>query len=163
MKDSVELYQSEDGKTSVNVLYEQATDWLTQQQMGELFATTPENVLTHLESIREARELEEPSTTRRFLVVQTESKRQVERDLQHYNLDAIISVGYRVNSKRCVKFRLWATGILRERLLQGYTLTQQHFEQSATASRQAHFLIEKACLRSLRVKQAASYRVRSMP
>ncbi len=143
MKNHVEIYQSADGKASVKVLYERDTVWLTQRQMGELFATTPENVLMHLKNIYKEHELEETSTTKKFLVVQTEGKRQVERSLQHYNLDAIISVGYRVNSKQGVQFRLWATSTLREHLLQGYTLNQDHFEQNAANLHQSLILIGK--------------------
>ncbi len=143
MKNKVEIYQSADGKASVKVLYELDTVWLTQRQMGELFETTPENVLMHLKNIYIEQELEELSTTEKFLVVQTEGKRQVERSLQHYNLDAIFSVGYRVNSKQGVQIRMWATNTLREHLFQGYTLNQQRFEQNAEALRQALILIEK--------------------
>ena len=108
----------------VTVRLEGETVWLTQRQMGELFGTTPENVLMHLKNIFEVNELEESATAKDFLAVQTEGKRQVQRNLKHYNLDAIISVGYRVNSKRGVQFRQWATRVLREQLTQGYTLNQ---------------------------------------
>ena len=97
----------------------------------------------HLKNIYKDQELAENSTTKKFLVVQTEGKREVERQLQHYNLDAIISVGYRVNSKQGVQFRIWASNVLRDHLLQGYTLNQQRFEQNADALRQALALIEK--------------------
>lgn len=98
------------------------TVWLTQRQMGELFDTTPENVLMHLKNIFVDGELDEPATAKDFLAVQIEGKRQVQRKLKHYNLDAIISVGYRVNSKRGVRFRQWATRVLRDQLSQGYSL-----------------------------------------
>jgi len=143
MNDHIEIYQGPDGATAVRVQFAAESVWLTQRQMGELFATTPENVLMHLKNIYKDQELEEVATTKDFLVVQTEGKRQVERKLKHYNLDAIISVGYRVNSKQGVKFRLWATNTLREHLLQGYTLNQHRFEQNADALRQALSLIEK--------------------
>ena len=81
------------------------TVWLTQRQMSELFDTTPENVLMHLKNIFDEEELADSATTKDFLVVQTEGKRQVKRNIKHYNLDAIISVGYRVSSKRAVLFR----------------------------------------------------------
>lgn len=81
----------------------------------------------HLKNIYADKELEESATAKNFLVVQTEGKRQVRRKLQHYNLDAIISVGYRVNSRRAVQFRQWATRVLREHLTQGWTLKRQRF------------------------------------
>ena len=143
MNNAIEIFQSDDGRAEVKVRLEQDTVWLTQRQMSELFVTTPENVLMHLKNIYKDQELAENSTTKKFLVVQTEGKREVERQLQHYNLDAIISVGYRVNSKQGVQFRIWASNVLRDHLLQGYTLNQQRFEQNADALRQALALIEK--------------------
>ena len=116
------IYETSD--KSVSVRLDGETVWLTQRQMSELFETTPENVLMHLKNIFTEGELDEPATAKDFLAVQTEGKRQVQRTLKHYNLDAIISVGYRVNSKRGVRFRQWATRILREHLTQGYSLNQ---------------------------------------
>jgi hypothetical protein len=100
----IQIYQTADGKTQIDVRFEQDSVWLTQRQMGEVFDTTPENILMHLKNIFRDAELAESATTKDFLVVQTEGKRQVERNLKHYNLDAIISVGYRVSSKRAVQF-----------------------------------------------------------
>ncbi len=115
----------------VQVRLEGESIWLTQRQMAEVFATTPENVLMHLKNIFRDGELEEAATTKDFLAVQTEGRRQVQRRLKHYNLDAIISVGYRVNSSRATRFRQWATRVLREHLTQGYTLDRERFEQNA--------------------------------
>jgi hypothetical protein len=92
------------------------TVWLTQRQMAEVFASTPENVLMHLKNVYRDGELPEAATTKNFLVVRVEGQRRVRRTLKHYNLDAIISVGYRVSSRRAVLFRKWATGVLREHL-----------------------------------------------
>ncbi|GAB6147318.1 hypothetical protein JCM12294_47650 [Desulfocicer niacini] len=111
--------------------------------MGEVFDTTPENVLMHLKNIYKTRELEPDSTAKNFLVVRTEGTRQVKRNLKHYNLDAVISVGYRVNSKRGVQFRIWATQRLREYLVQGYTINQQRFDQNAQELKQTLALIQK--------------------
>ncbi|MDA8119653.1 MAG: virulence protein RhuM/Fic/DOC family protein [Gammaproteobacteria bacterium] len=108
----------------MDVRLERDTVWLTQRQMSEVFETTPENVLMHLKNVFGDGELEEFATTKEFLVVQSEGRRQVRRNLKHYNLDAIISVGYRVNSRRGVRFRQWATGVLRNHLVQGYTFNQ---------------------------------------
>lgn len=120
------------------------TVWLSQRQMAELFDTTPENVLMHLKNIFRDAELAEATTTKDFLVVRTEGKRQVRRDLRHYNLDAIISVGYRVSSKRAVQFRQWATRTLREHLTQGYTLNRQRLESNARELEAALQLVRKA-------------------
>ena len=108
------------GNAQVQVKFDGETVWLTQRQMAELFGCTSENVITHLKNIYSAQELDEAATTKDSLVVQTEGQRTVTRTVTHYNLDAIISVGYRVNSKRGVQFRQWATKVLKERLLQNY-------------------------------------------
>jgi prophage maintenance system killer protein len=124
----IAIYQTADGQTQIDVRFEQESVWLTQRQMSEVFDTTSENVLMHLKNIFRDAELDEGATTKDFLAVQTEGKRRVERNLKHYNLDAIISVGYRVSSKRAVQFRQWATNVLRQHLVQGYTLNQQRLE-----------------------------------
>jgi len=124
----IAIYQTPDGQTQIDVRFEQESVWLTQRQMSEVFDTTPENILMHLKNIFRDAELDESATAKDFLAVQTEGKRRVERNLKHYNLDAIISVGYRVSSKRAVQFRQWATQRLREYLVQGYSLNQQRLE-----------------------------------
>jgi prophage maintenance system killer protein len=123
-------------ETTVTVRLEGETVWLTQRQMGELFDTTPENVLMHLKNVYAGEELDESATTKDFLSVQTEGKRQVQRNLKHYNLDAIISVGYRVNSRRGVQFRQWATRVLREHLTQGYSLNAARLAERGLAEAQ---------------------------
>lgn len=140
----IRIYQSPDGKTQVDVRFESDTVWLTQRQMSDVFGTTPENVLMHLKNIYKDGELSESATTKDFLVVRTEGKRQVSRNLKHYNLDAIISIGYRVNSKAGVQFRIWATQRLREYLLKGYAINQKRFDQNAALLRQALSLIRNA-------------------
>lgn len=120
------------------------TVWLSQRQMAELFDSTPENVLMHLKNIFRTEELEEAATAKEFLVVRTEGQRNVRRKVRHYNLDAIISVGYRVSSKRAVLFRQWATRTLREHLTQGYTLNRQRFEANARELEAALQLVKKA-------------------
>lgn len=125
----VVLYEAPDGGVRLDVKLEQETVWLTQLQMATLFETTPENVLMHLKNVYAEKELVDRSTTKDFLAVRTEGKRRVRRKLKHYNLDAIISVGYRVNSKRGVRFRQWATGVLREHIVQGYTLNAQRLAE----------------------------------
>lgn len=119
------------GGDGVEVRVQDGTIWLSQKNMGQLFETTPENVLMHLRRIFEDRELDEESTTKDFLAVQTEGRRQVQRNIKHYNLDAIIAVGYRVNSKRATAFRQWATGVLRDYALRGYVIDRQRMENGA--------------------------------
>lgn len=124
-----ELVIFEAEQQPVEVRLEGETLWLTQRQMGELFGTTPENVLMHLRHIFADDELQETATTKDFLAVRQEGKRQVKRRLKHYNLDAIISVGYRVNSTRATRFRQWATRVLREHLTQGYSLNEHRLAE----------------------------------
>lgn len=119
---SVLIYQTENGLTQVSVRLEAESVWLTQRQMAELLDSSTDNISLHLKNIFADGELDEAATTEDFSVVQTEGARSVSRRLKHYNLDVIISVGYRINSKRGVQFRQWATRTLREHLVQGYTL-----------------------------------------
>ena len=123
-KDEIVIYQP-DETMRLYVRLEDETIWLTQKQMAELFGCAMENVIHHLKNIYAEEELTESATTKEFLVVRFEGKRQVSRKVKHYNLDAIISVGYRVNSKRGVKFRQWATGVLKEYLLRGLVRDQR--------------------------------------
>lgn len=116
------LYESADGQTKIEVRLVGETLWLTQSQMAELFQTTTQNITIHLRKIYEEGELDEAATCKQYLQVQTEADRQVCRSLKHYNLDAIISVGYRVNSLRGTQFRIWATRRLRELLVKGFVL-----------------------------------------
>jgi prophage maintenance system killer protein len=134
----------ESGDQPVQVRLEGETIWLTQRQIAEVFSTTPENVLMHLQNIFLDNELDEAASAKEILVVQTEGKRQVRRQLKHYNLDAIISVGYRVNSSRATRFRQWATRVLREHLTQGYSLDRQRFERNAAELEAALALVRKA-------------------
>lgn len=116
------IYQSEDGQTQIDVRLENDTVWLTQAQMVELFQTTKQNVSLHVGNVFKEGELEQKSTVKEFLTVQTEGKRAVSRTVKYYNLDVIISVGYRVKSKRGTAFRIWARKILKEYLIKGYAL-----------------------------------------
>jgi len=125
----VVLYDTPDGHVSVDVRFERETVWLTQRQMAEVFDTSSDNVSLHLKTIYSSRELDAQSTAEDFSVVQAEGRRQVRRSIKHYNLDAIISVGYRVNSKQAVRFRQWATRVLREHLLRGYTLHERRLAE----------------------------------
>ncbi|MBU2827123.1 hypothetical protein HF920_03315 [Acidithiobacillus ferriphilus] len=119
------LYPQAGGSDATEVRLEGETVWLTQKQMAELFATTPENILMHLKNVYQEGELRESATAKDFLVVRQEGKRQVKRQLKHYNLDAIISVGYRMNSTQATHFRQWATRVLREHLTQGFSIEER--------------------------------------
>ncbi len=125
----VVVYEAPDSELRVEVRLEGETVWLTQRQMAEVFDTTPENILMHLRNVFSGEELDAAATTKDFLVVQIEGRRRVRRRIRHYNLDAIISVGYRVNSRRGVRFRQWATGTLREHLVLGYTLNERRLAE----------------------------------
>ncbi|KAA0876454.1 RhuM family protein [Nitrincola tapanii] len=139
----VQIFTSADGQAELQVALDQETVWLSQAQMGELFSTTPENILMHLKNIFSDKELVEEATTKEFLVVRQEGKRQVKRQIRHYNLDAIISVGYRVSSKRATQFRQWATGVLKQHLVQGYTLNQKRLAERGIEFEQAVSLLSR--------------------
>ena len=125
----VVLYQSPDGEVRLDVRLDHESVWLTQKQMAELFDTSPDNVGLHLKNVYAEGELVEGATTEDSSVVQTEGKRRVRRSVKHYSLDAVISVGYRVNSARGTQFRIWATRTLREHLLRGYTLSETRLRE----------------------------------
>ena len=123
------IYQDSNNQIELNVQFEGETAWLTQKQISELFDTTPQNITMHLKSVFSEGELDESSTCKDFLQVRKEGNRKVKRNQRHYNLDAIISVGYRVKSQRATQFRIWATSKLRELLVQGYVVNQQRLDQ----------------------------------
>ena len=116
MENEIIIYQTQDGKTKIDVKIEDETVWLNQAQMVELFETTKQNISLHIKNIYEEGELDENSTVKDFLTVQNEGTRQVSRNVKYYNLDVIISVGYRVKSLRGTQFRIWATKVLKEYL-----------------------------------------------
>ena len=139
----IQIFISADGQAQLEVALEQETVWLSQAQMGQLFGTSPENVLMHLQNIFKDDELEESATTKEFLVVRQEGKRQVRRRIKHYNLDAIISVGYRVSPKGATQLRQWATKTLKEHLVQGYTLNQRRLQERGIEFEQAINLLSR--------------------
>jgi hypothetical protein len=122
------FYQTEDGHARVEVRLEDETVWLTQAAMAELFQTTPQNITTHVRTIYADRELNEEGTCKDYLHVRFEGGRQVERRLKYYNLDMILSVGYRVRSPQGLKFRQWATERLREYLVKGFALDDERLK-----------------------------------
>ena len=130
MSDShIEIFQLKDGETGISVKFDSETVWLSQKQMSNLFDKDSDTIGLHLRNIYKSGELEELSTTEKSSVVQKEGNRNVRRTIKLYNLDAIISVGYRVNSKRGIQFRIWASKILKQYLLKGYALDNERLSQ----------------------------------
>ena len=124
------LYQTEDGQTRLETRMTGETVWLTQKQMAELFQKDVRTISEHIRNVYEESELAPEPTLRNFRIVQSEGKRQVERDVAHYNLDVVISVGYRVKSHRGVQFRIWATQRLREYLVKGFALDDERLKRA---------------------------------
>ncbi len=122
------IFTAQGGEASIEARYEDETVWLSQRLMAELFDTTQQNISLHLRTIYDEGELDEASTHKVFLSVRREGSRDVQRRVAHYNLDAIISVGYRVNSVRATQFRQWATRVLRDFALRGYVLDRKRLE-----------------------------------
>ena len=114
------IYQSPEGSIKIDVRLEQETVWLTQDQMAQLFGKGRSTITEHISNIFKEGELDEISTRRNFRLVRLEGNREVERDVEHYNLDVIISVGYRVKSQQGTQFRIWATQRLREYIVKGF-------------------------------------------
>jgi hypothetical protein len=123
------IFQTEEGKVNIDVFFAYETLWLTQKIMAQLFGTTPQNITLHIGNIFSEGELEEDATSKEFLQVQQEGKRQVQRKQKFYSLDAIIAVGYRVNSNRATKFRIWATDVLHSFILKGFVLDDERLKQ----------------------------------
>ena len=130
MENKIIIYQTQDGQTKIDVRLENETVWLTQNQMAELFQTTKQNVSSHIKNIFEEGELSENSTVKDYLTVQQEGNRKVSRNVSHYNLDVIISVGYRVKSLRGTQFRIWATQVLKEYMKKGFALNDDLLKQA---------------------------------
>ena len=124
------LYTTTQGKVKVEVLYEDETFWLSQKRMAELFGVESHTITYHLKEIFKSGELEEISTTRKIRVVQKEGNREVSREVEFYNLDAVIAVGYRVNSLQATKFRICATKTLKEFIIKGFILDDDRLKQS---------------------------------
>ena len=124
------IYQDEDGRTDLEVKLEDETLWLSQKQMAELFGVTKQNISLHIQNIYEERELLPKATVKKFLTVQQEGKRRVKREIEHYNLDMIISVGYRVKSKIATRFRQWATKQLKEYIIKGFVMDDERLKEA---------------------------------
>jgi prophage maintenance system killer protein len=139
----IRIFTTEDGNATLEVALEQDTVWLSQAQMASLFDTSTDNIGLHLKNIYKDNELSEAATTEDFSVVRQEGKRRIRRQLKHYNLDAIISVGYRVSSTRATRFRIWATRTLKQHLVEGYTLNQRRLAERGIEFEQALTLLSQ--------------------
>ena len=127
-ENNIIIYQLEDGKTKIDVKLEDETVWLSQQQMADLYDTTKQNISLHIKNIFDEEELIENSTVKEFLTVQKEGNRKVERKVKYYNLDMIISLGYRIKSKVATNFRRWATERLKEYMIKGFTMDDERLK-----------------------------------
>ena len=147
------MYNSPEEDVSINAVVKDETIWLSQKAMAELFDCSPDNISLHLKNIYSDGELSEKATAEDFSVVQQEGKRNVTRNIRFYNLDAIISVGYRVNSRRATHFRIWATSILKEYMIKGFVLDDDRLKQGKTAFGKDYFkeLLER--VRSIRASE----------
>jgi len=128
-QDQIEIYQAKDGSTQIEVKFEQETVWLTQDQMATLFGKGRSTITEHILNVYSEKELEQEATSRKYRQVRKEGNRTVERVIEHYNLDVIISVGYRVKSARGTQFRIWANKILKDYLLEGYVINEKRLQQ----------------------------------
>ena len=151
------LYSSSDGDIKIDVRLEDETVWLTQKLIAELYQTTPQNITIHLKNIYESGELEEKATCKDFLQVQIEGNRQIKRKQKFYNLDAIISVGYRVNSYQATQFRIWATKTLKEFIIKGFVLNDDRLKQGGQVFGKDYFdeLLER--IREIRASERRFY------
>ena len=149
------IYQTEDGGTKIDVRFEGETVWLTQQQMAELFGSSRTNIVEHIQHIYEEGELDEESTCRKFRQVREEGGRQVSREIPHYNLDMIISLGYRVKSRIATHFRRWATERLKEYMLKGFTMDDERLKELGGGNYWKELL---ARIRDIRSSEKVMYR-----
>lgn len=141
------IYSTPNNNVRVDVFLQDETVWLTQKSLAELFDTSTQNITTHLKNIYEDAELQEDATCKEILQVQIEGSREVSRKTKFYNLDAIISVGYRVNSSKATQFRIWATQTLKEYIIKGFVLDDNRLKQGQTLFGKDYF---KELLRRVR-------------
>lgn len=160
------IYQTEDGHTKIDVRMEDETVWLSQVQMAELFQTTKQNISLHINNAIGDGEIELSATVKEYLTVQKEGLREVKRNIKFYNLDVIISVGYRVKSLRGTQFRRWALEILREYLVKGFTMNDDLLKKAGGGSYWKELLERIRDIRSseimLATKQHLKKRMRNM-
>ena len=130
MKNNMIIYVSKDGNVKVDVNIQNEDIWMSQDVMANLYDTTKQNISYHLSNIFKEEELDKNSTVKDFLTVQNEGNRKVKRNIEHYNLDAIIAVGYRINSKKATEFRIWATKVLKEYMIKGFALNDERLKNN---------------------------------
>jgi hypothetical protein len=151
------LYAANDGTIKIEVIVQDETVWLTQKRIAELFSVDVRTVSEHIRNIFNSHELEESATIRKFRTVQKEGSREVSRELEFYNLDVIIAVGYRVNSYQATQFRIWATKTLKEFIIKGFILDDERLKQGKTVFGQDYFeeLLER--IREIRASERRFY------
>jgi hypothetical protein len=148
------IYQNADGSIKIDVRLEEETVWLTQAQLCDLFQKSKATISEHIKNVFEEKELDSVATVRKFRTVQTEGSRTVEREIEHYNLDVIISVGYRVKSIQGTQFRIWATQRLKEYIIKGFALNDDRFK-SGSSMNYFHELQER--IREIRLSEKFFY------
>lgn len=151
------LYTAPSGEIRVDVLLQDESVWLTQKSIAELFGVVKSTISEHLTNIFETNELDKNATVRKFRTVQSEGTREVSRDLEYYNLDAIISVGYRVNSAKATQFRIWATQTLREYIIKGFVLDDNRLKQGQAIFGKDYFKELLQRVRSIRASERRIY------
>ena len=155
MNDSeIIIYQNSSGDIKIDVRLEEESVWLTQAQLCELFQKSKATISEHIKHVFEEGELEPMATVRKFRTVQLEGVRKVEREMDHYNLDVIISVGYRVKSQQGTQFRIWATQRLKEYIIKGFTLNDDRFK---TGSSMNYFNELQGRIREIRISERFFY------
>jgi hypothetical protein len=151
------IYNTPNNEVRVDVYLEDETVWLTQKAMGELFGVVKSTISEHLSNVYESGELTKEATVRNFRTVQIEGERKVNRDLEYYNLDAIISVGYRVNSSKATQFRIWATQTLKEYIIKGFVLDDNRLKEGQKVFSKDYFKELLQRVRSIRASERRIY------
>lgn len=155
LKNKIIIYENQEGKTPISVRIEGETVWLTQIQLADLFSTTKQNISLHIKNIFDEEELIKETTVKKYLTVQKEGDREVSRDIEYYNLDMIIAVGYRIKSSIATRFRQWATARLREYIVKGFTMDDERLKE-ASGKNYWKELLER--IRDIRSSEKVLYR-----
>lgn len=154
MNSDILIYQNQDGNIKIDVRLEEETVWLTQDQLQQLFDKSKATISEHIRNVFEEGELDPNGTVRKFRTIQTEGNRRVEREIEHYNLDVIISVGYRVKSAQGTQFRIWATQRLKEYIVKGFALNDERFK---TGNSMDYFSELQERIREIRLSERFFY------
>ena len=151
------LYETEDGRTRVECRFAEDTLWLSQAMMAELFQTSPQNITLHLKALYAEGEITSEATCKSYLQVRSEGERQVRRTVKFYNLDAIIAVGYKVNSERAVQFRKWATTVVKEYTVKGFAMDDERLKAGGTVLTKQYFEEQLQRVREIRLSERKFY------